>query len=218
MTIRVALIDDHPSITWGLRCLIESESPRMQSVGEAHDLDSARQLLRQSAPDVVVLDLDLQGQSGAALIDEFLHTPMRFLVLSGLADRRVLDAAVLAGARGVVTKSEKPERILNAIRQVHAGELWMDRGRWGHLVDQLRKQGLARTPDAFAALTPREREIVAVIVELNGAPNRQIAERLGIGENTLRNALSSIYDKTGAGNRLQLFALAVKQGPRAPQL
>lgn len=205
--IRVALIDDHPSITWGLRSLIETESPRMLAVGEAHTLDSARELLAKSAPDVVVLDLDLGGESGAKLIDEFLHAPMRFLLLTGMRDPKVLDAALLAGARGVVAKTEKPERILRAIERAHAGELWMDRSRSGALVDKLRQQAAAQTPDPFASLTPREREIVSATVEMNGAPNKVVAERLTITEATLRNALSTIYSKTGTGNRLQLFAL-----------
>lgn len=213
MTIRVALIDDHPSITWGLRCLIESEAPRMQAVGEAHDLDNARQLLRQSAPDVVVLDLDLQGKSGAVLIGEFLHLPMRFLMLTGLSDTRQHDAALLAGARGVLSKTEKPERILRAIERVRAGELWVDRSRGAALVDSLRRQAIDQTPNPFASLTAREREIVEVAARQPGEPNKMIAARLGIGENTLRNALSNIYAKTGAANRLQLFALASKLVP-----
>lgn len=206
--IRVALVDDHPSITWGLRSLIETESPRMLAVGEAHDLPSARQLLQTSAPDVVVLDLDLGGESGTALIGEFLHAPMRFLLLTGMRDARPLDAALLAGARGVLSKTEKPERILRAIERVHAGELWMDRARGAALVDQLRRQASAQTPDPFASLTPREKEIVAATVDMNGAPNKRVAERLKISEATLRNALSTIYSKTGTANRLQLFALA----------
>lgn len=206
MSIRIALIDDHPSITWGLRSLIETESPRMTPVGEAHDVSAARQLLRECAPDVVVLDLDLGGESGAKLIAEFLHTPMRFLLLTGVRDTAQLDAALLAGARGVVSKTEMPERILRAIERVHAGEMWMDRARSASLFDQLRLQAAAQTPDPFAGLTPREREIVKATVDMNGAPNKRVAERLGISEATLRNALSTIYSKTGAANRLQLFA------------
>lgn len=210
MTIRIALIDDHPSITWGLRCLIESESARMQVVGEAHDMDSARQLLRHSAPDVVVLDLDLKGQPGAALISEFSHFPMRFLLLTGLSDTRQHDTALLAGARGVLSKTEKPERILRAIACVHAGELWLDSARGAALVDQLRHQASAQAPDPFKSLTSREKEIVAATVRMNGAPNKRVAEQLKISEATLRNALSTIYSKTGTANRLQLFALASK--------
>lgn len=213
MPIRVALVDDHPSITWGLRSLIETESPRMLAVGEAHDLAGARQLLQQAAPDVVVLDLDLNGEAGTQLIGEFRQAPMRFLLLTGMRDPRPLDAALLAGARGVVSKTEKPERILRAIERVHAGELWVDRTRGAALVDSLRRQAASPAPDPLASLTPREREIVAATVEMNGAPNKRVAARLGISEATLRNALSTIYDKTGVANRLQLFALITRHEP-----
>lgn len=211
MGIRIAIVDDHPSITWGMSRLIETESPRLEAVGLAHDLDSARDLLRTVQPDVVLLDLDLGGTSAVPLITEFLHAPTRFLVFTGSRDTLRHDEALLAGARGVVLKSEKPELILRAIHCVHNGELWLDRARGAALVDTLRRQAIDRKPDPFAMLTAREREIVAATVEMNGAPNKVVAARLKISEATLRNALSVIYDKTGTGNRLQLFALATAE-------
>ncbi|WP_407279612.1 response regulator transcription factor [Aromatoleum evansii] len=213
MTIRVAIIDDHPSITWGFERLIATEMPRMSPVGAAHDLAGARRLLHDARPDVALLDLDLDGASGIELISEFADDAIRFLVLTGLRDECARQEAVRAGARGVLSKSEQPATIIRAIDRVHAGELWLDRARTGELVDSLRRQ--ARSAAApFATLTPRERQIVAVALEYNGAPNKRIAEHLGIGENTLRNALSTIYSKTGVSNRLQLYALALRHPMR----
>ena len=209
MTIRVAIIDDHPSITWGFERLIASEMPRMSPVGTAHDLGSARRLLRDARPDIALLDLDLDGESGTTLIAEFADDAIRFLVLTGMRDENARQDAVRAGARGVLSKGEQPATIIRAIDRVHAGELWLDRARTGELVDSLRRQARSAV-DPFAALTPRERQIVAAALEHNGAPNKLIAEHLGIGENTLRNALSTIYAKTGVSNRLQLHALALK--------
>lgn len=215
MTIRVAIIDDHPSITWGFERLIATEMPHMSPVGTAHDLAGARRLLREMRPDVALLDLDLDGESGIELIAEFADDAIRFLVLTGMRDENVRQDAVRAGARGVLGKSEQPAMIIRAIDRVHAGELWLDRARTGELVDSLRRQARSAA-DPFATLTPRERQIVAVALEHNGAPNKRIAEHLGIGENTLRNALSTIYSKTGVSNRLQLFALALEHARRAP--
>jgi len=215
VTIRVAIIDDHPSITWGFERLIATEMPRMSPVGTAHDLAGARRLLRDLRPDVALLDLDLEGESGIDLITEFADDAIRFLVLTGMRDENVRQDAVRAGARGVLGKSEQPGMIIRAIDRVHAGELWLDRARTGELVDSLRRQARSAA-DPFATLTPRERQIVAVALEHNGAPNKRIAEQLGIGENTLRNALSTIYSKTGVSNRLQLFALALEHARRAP--
>jgi DNA-binding NarL/FixJ family response regulator len=214
MTIRVAIIDDHPSITWGLERLIATEAPRMTPVGCAHDLATARTLLDATRPDVAVLDLDLGGESSIGLVAEFADSAVRFLILTGLHDERMHEQALLAGARGVLAKTAQPATILRAIACVHAGELWLDRNRTGSLIDRLRRQASQVATDPFAALTPRERQIVTVAFEQNGAPNRRLAELLGISENTLRNALSIIYAKTGTANRLQLFALAAGHPPR----
>lgn len=209
MTIRVAIIDDHPSIIWGLERLIATEAPRMECVGNANDVESASRLIEHVRADVVVLDLDLNGRSGVSLISAKGAASVRFLVYTGVRDLAVQEAAMLAGARGVLAKTEKPEAILRAIACVHAGELWLDRTRTGNLFDNLRRQASSPPPrDVFTDLTPREREIVSVVVNQNGAPNKRIAEHLGISEHTLRNALSTIYSKTGLANRLQLFAVA----------
>lgn len=210
MTIRVAIIDDHPSIAWGLERLIATEAPRMECVGSATDLESAAKLIDQLRPDVVMLDLDLNGRSGVSLISgAATEAGVRFLVYTGLRDPGLQEAAMVAGARGILAKTEPPEAILRAITCVHAGELWLDRTRTGNLFDNLRRQASAPpTRDPFSELTTREREIVAMILAQSGAPNKRIAEQLGISEHTLRNALSTIYAKTGMANRLQLFALA----------
>lgn len=212
MTIKVAVIDDHPSITWGFERLIETEAPRMSPVGSAHNLATARVLLQQTHPDVALIDLDLDGESGVQLIAEFAGTPTRFLVLTGMREEATRQAALRAGARGLLGKNEPPETLVRAIDRVHAGELWLDRTRTGNLMDSLRRQAQSAV-DPFAPLTPRERQIVAVVHEHNGAPNKNIADILGIGENTLRNALSTIYSKTGVANRLQLFSLALRHPP-----
>lgn len=214
MSIRIAIIDDHPSITWGLERLIATEGPRMTVVGCAHDLASARDLLRQSRPDVALLDIDLGGESGIDLLSEFGATPTHFLILTGLRDELAHERAMMAGARGVLSKSAEPGVILRAIDRIHAGELWLDRGRTTRLIDSLRRQAAEATADPFATLTVRERQIVAVAYEFNGATNARLAERLGIAENSLRNALSTIYAKLGVANRLQLFALAARHPPQ----
>lgn len=219
MTIRVAIIDDHPSITWGLERLIATESPRMSCVGSANTLESATRLIAETRPDVAVLDLDLNGHSSVGLISATPDPSVRYLVYTGLRDPAGQEAAMLAGARGVLAKTESPDAVLRAIACVHAGEIWLDRARTGSLVESLRRQsGKPAVRDVLASLTPREREIVSTVVAQNGAPNKRIAELLGITEHTLRNALSTIYSKTGVGNRLQLYALASQLGgPFAPR-
>jgi two-component system nitrate/nitrite response regulator NarL len=205
--IRVALVDDHPTITWGLERLIAGEAPRLEAVGSAASLQAARELIAVARPDVVLLDLDLDGISATPLIGEFASAGIRFLLFTGQRDNAPLDAAMMAGARGVIAKTERPELILRAIERVQAGEIWLDRSRTGAYVEQLRRRAEKPEPDPFAVLTAREREIVRMAQQHSGESNRALAARLFITESSLRNALSAMYAKLNIGSRLQLHAL-----------
>lgn len=215
--IRVMLIDDHRSVLWGLEKLIDSDQPAMQVVGTATSRAEARALLDKAQPDVILLDMDLGKESGLDVIPDLLaNSRARVLILTGLRDQSVHDRAVLAGARGVVLKEAPAESILTAIRKVHAGEIWLDRESTGRIFVELsrRSAGEAADPDQrkISALTAREREIVAAIVTNVGATAHAVADKLHVSEHTLRNHLTSIYDKLGVANRLELFAYAQKHG------
>jgi DNA-binding NarL/FixJ family response regulator len=212
--IRVFLIDDHRTILWGLEKLIESGNPSMRVVGSATGYAAAAKLLEQASPDVIVLDLDLGQESGLDAIPKLLATSKaKILVLTGLRDESVRHNAVLAGARGVVEKEARAETILAAIAKVHEGEIWLDRAATGRLLVEVSRKNAARatpTPEQrkIAALTVREREIIALTTANAGATAKTIAEKLHISEHTLRNHLTSIYEKLGVANRLELFAFA----------
>ena len=215
--IRVFLIDDHRSILWGLEKLIEGGTPAMRVVGSATNYADAAKLLVAAAPDVILLDMDLGRESGLDAIPQLMaKSPAKILILTGLRDKEVLDKAVLAGARGVVEKEAPAETILNAIAKVHEGQLWLDRAATGRLfVEFSRKGGApAASPEQqrIATLTERERQIIVATVSQAGATAKVIAETLHISEHTLRNHLTSIYDKLDVANRLDLFAYAHKHG------
>ena len=215
--IRVFLIDDHRSILWGLERLIRSGQPAMELVGSTTNCSEALALLEQAAPDVILLDMDLGKESGLDAIPLLMaRSPAKILVLTGLRDKSVHDKAVLAGARGVVEKEASAETILTAIGRVHEGQLWLDRAATGRIFVEFSRQGAAQAADPeekkISALTGREREIVAALVADAGATARVLAEKLLISEHTLRNHLTSIYDKLGVANRLELFAYAQKHG------
>ena len=213
-SIRVFLIDDHRTILWGLEKLIESGKPGMQVVGSATSYSAAASMLEEARPDVIVLDLDLGEENGLDAIPKLLATSRaKILVLTGLRDESVRQNAVLAGARGVVPKEARADTILSAIEKVHQGEIWLDRAATGRLlVEVSRKNASRNTPSPeqqkIAALTVREREIIALTASNAGANAKVIAEKLHISEHTLRNHLTSIYEKLGVANRLELFAFA----------
>jgi two-component system nitrate/nitrite response regulator NarL len=221
--IRVFLIDDHRSILWGLERLIESGTSAMKVVGSVTNHAEALKLLTDAAPDVILLDIDLGKENGIDAIPKLIAAgaAAKVLVLTGLRDKAVHDKAVLAGAEGVVEKEAPAHTILMAIEKVHEGQLWVDRAAAGRIFVEFSRQGAAaQAPNPeqqkIASLTDREREILAGVATNAGATARTIAERLHISEHTLRNHLTSIYDKLDVANRLELFAYAHKHGLTKP--
>ena len=219
--IRVLLVDDHRSILWGLEKLVESEQPRMEVVGSATNCAEALDLADKVSPDVIVLDIDLGDENGLDAIPRLIaRSKARVLVLTGLRDPSVHDKAVLAGARGVVEKEDPAETILKAIEKVHGGEMWLDRITTGRIFVELSRKGASEETDPerqkISSLTKRECQIVSAIANDTGAPASTIADRLHISEHTLRNHLTSIYEKLGVANRLELFVYASKHGLNKP--
>jgi two-component system nitrate/nitrite response regulator NarL len=216
-TIRVMLVDDHRSILWGLQRLIDGEMPRMTVVATASRPEEALQELARHEVDVVLLDLDLGGSDGVGLIPALRsRSGARVLILTGLRDTSVHDRAVLAGACGVIMKEDKAETILKAIEKAYVGEVWLDRTATGRIFLELSRRSEASAAQLeesrHSTLTPREREIVVEMASDASATTRMIAQKLFISEHTLRNHLTSIYEKLAVSSRLELWAYANKHG------
>ncbi len=215
--IRVFVIDDHRSILWGLERLIESGKPEMKVVGTATSCAGALKMLDTASPDVILLDLDLGSENGVEEIPKVMAASgAKILILTGVRDESLHDKAVLAGASGVVMKEASAETILTAIEKVHEGQLWLDRIATGRIFFEFSRESAAQAADPervkVASLTDREREIVVIASSHPEANAKSIANLLKISEHTLRNHLTSIYDKLGVANRLELFAYAHKHG------
>ena len=213
--IRVMLIDDHPTLLWGLEKLINAETPRMSVMATARNAQEALACLAHETPDVVLLDLDLDGQSGLTLLPALLHERRtRVLILTGERQQNILDQAVQKGARGILRKDASAEHVLKAIVKTHEGELWLDRSTLGRVFTEFRDPVSARKPDPEtlrqASLTARERRIIALVVQSQGASNKALAQSLFISEHTLRNHLSSVYQKLDVANRLELYVYATR--------
>jgi two-component system, NarL family, nitrate/nitrite response regulator NarL len=216
-TIRVLLVDDHRSVLWGLQRLIDGERPTMEVVATATNAQAAVEVLRQESVDVVLLDLDLGGESGLEAIPLFCAvSTARILVLTGIRDPAMHDRAVLAGACGVVNKVEPADTILKAVGKAAAGELWLDRGATGRIFIELSRRNSSASQDPLreriARLTPRELEIVRTLTTDASTTTKAVAARMGISEHTLRNHLTSIYEKLGVTSRLELWVFASKNG------
>lgn len=213
------LVDDHRCMLWGLDRLIASEQPRMVVAGKASTRAELFAALDAGGIDVVLLDLDLGGENTLDDIDAMQRRwPARILVLTGSRDPQAHERAMLSGARGVLVKDVAAELILQAIERVHAGEIWLDRGSVTRLLDRVAGRGAAERAAAdpiaarIAALTAKEREVVEAMAAHPGAPNKTVADRLCMSEHTLRNHLTTIYDKLAVRNRFELTMFALDHG------
>ena len=215
MTIRILLVDDHKTMLWGLERLIQAEGPSFTLVGSASDGAEATALCASLHPDIVLLDLDLKGSSSIDFLPALVaNGSTRVVILSANRDQGTLAAAVKAGARGVVSKEAPTDDVLLAVRKVHGGELWLDQSLMQALLGQLVAPALKADPEAerIATLTARERDVIGMIVQGKGALNKELAERAFISERTLRNHLTTIYQKLDVANRLELYVYATKHG------
>ena len=208
--IRVMLVDDHKTVLWGLAQLIQSAAPRMMVVGQASSRAQLLAGLASANPDLILLDLDLDGECGIDCIEDLMPLSQAMvLVLTGSTDTDIHQQAVMRGARGVVRKLEPAQVILTAIEKVRAGEIWLDRVSLGRVMTAL-SNGRGTDPQArkFASLTAKERQIVAAVIAEKGARNKVIAEKLHMSEHTLRNRLTTIYSKLEVNGRMELYLTA----------
>ncbi|SEL00848.1 two component transcriptional regulator, LuxR family [Nitrosovibrio tenuis] len=212
MSIHVLLVNSHQIVLWGLEKLINNESPRMEVVGKATNGLDATRLAREKKPHVVLLDLYLGMEKGIDLIPNLLEEERSHIIIfTEIHDQAAVDGAVLNGARGVIYKEESTQNILKAIEKIHAGELWLDRGTTGRIFSNFLRTG--QKPEdcitkKIASLTRKERLIINAFATEAGASNKKLAKKLYIGEQTLRNHLTSIFSKLEITNRFDLFMFA----------
>ena len=216
--IRVLLIDDHVVMRRGLRMLIENQ-PGLSVVGEATNSAAAILSAAREQPDIILLDLDLGDESGLDILPQLrtIARGARVIVLTGIRDPADHQQAVRLGATGMVLKEQAFDTLVKAIERVHAGETWLDPALVANVLSgRARARGSAADPEAarIAALTEREREVIALIG--HGLKNRQIGERLSISETTVVHHLTSIFAKLGVANRLELVTYAYRHALAKP--
>jgi DNA-binding NarL/FixJ family response regulator len=207
-TVRIVTADDHPIFRDGLRRLLESE-PGFEVVGEAGTTKEALRLVAELAPDILLLDLAMPDGSGLDVLRELdlSDASVRTVLLTASADKQQMLDALRLGARGLLLKDSATALLYKCVRHVMAGQYWFGRDRMPSLIEAFRAMGGVETLPPARTLTNRELQIVAAIVE--GATNRDIAARLGLSEQTVKNHLSNIFDKVGASNRLELALYAI---------
>lgn len=204
MTIRVAVVDDHPIVRDGIVANLQDASD-IAIAGSAGSASEALSLVRRERPDLVLLDLELPDRSGLELIPELKAAlpELRIVVFSAYGGEERVAAALSLGADSYVLKGTPSDELLATIRSAVAGQPRLGAEVAAQLLRSL------HTP-RHLRITPREREVLGLIEE--GLSNKAIATRLNVAERTVRFHVGEILDRLGADNRAQAVALAKQRG------
>jgi len=195
--ITVVLVDDHAVVRTGLAQLL-SGAHDIEVVGQAADGAEAIEVVRETRPDVVVMDLQMPGMDGVdatrVIVGEGLGSEV--VVLTSYSDSARIVAALDAGAVGYLLKDADPEDVLDGVRAVSRGE--------SPIHPRVARQLLttrAEVPGSAVTLTTREAEVLELV--RTGLANKQIARRLGISERTVKDHLTSVFQRIGVADRTQ---------------
>ncbi len=217
--IRVAIADDHPIVRDGLKKLLALESD-VEVIGEAGDGRAVIELVQQTDPDVLLLDLRMPNLDGLQALQTIQQTNKRtrVIILTASDDKNEFVQAMKLGCSGIVLKQTAPDLIVKSIRKVYSGEIWLDSHTTAAVMRQFASPGAELSGQGSASgkqrerspLSTREREIVAYVAQ--GYKNKEMAEKMFISEQTVKNHLHNIFDKLGVSDRLELALYAIHKG------
>ena len=204
--IRVMLVDDHQMVRNGLGTFLLVHED-LELVGEASDGEQALAVFERVRPDVVLMDLKMPRMDGVEATRALLERDpeLRVIVLTSFKDETLVQDALHAGAIGYLLKDVDADRLAEAVRAAHRGEPTLaPEAAW--MLFKARR----REPELGDDLTEREREVLALVVE--GETNPEIADRLMIGESTVKTHVSNILSKLGVSTRTEAASLALRRG------
>ncbi|NCT68982.1 MAG: response regulator transcription factor [Rhodanobacteraceae bacterium] len=207
--IRIVIADDHVLVRQGIRAFLETHAD-LAIVGEAEDAAGAAALCTQQRPQVALVDLVMPGGGIEATRAIRAGSPQtQVVLLTSFEDVRQIVAAVQAGALSCLLKDVDADALADALRKAARGEAVLHPRVAGKLMDALRR-GSEPGSEMLESLSQREREVLALMAE--GLSNLQIAERLGIGEKTVKTHVSNVLGKLNVSDRTQAAVYAWKSG------
>ena len=216
--IRIVVADDHPIFRDGLCKLLALEED-FEVVAQASDGRQVLDVLQQYDPDILLLDLKMPGLDGLATLQRLqaARNKTRVIVLTASDDKNEFVQAMKLGTSGIVLKQTATDLLIKSIRKVHAGEIWLDSHTTAAVIRQFVADESPAPPPPQVPATPRERErsplsqrereIVALVAQ--GFKNKEMAEKMFISEQTVKNHLHNIFDKLGVSDRLELALYAI---------
>jgi two-component system, NarL family, response regulator LiaR len=209
--IKVLIADDHKMFRQGLRMLFEMESD-IKVVGEARDGLEAVELTDLLEPDVILMDINMPGADGVEATRQVLkkHPDQAVIILTMFREDEHVYQAINAGARGYVLKDADSVDVLKAIRSVVAGGSVLDAAMTNKVFQQFKQMSQKSVKHNPEGLTTRELEILALIA--NGDSNRAIGEKLFLSEKTIKNYITSIFQKLQTNDRTHAAVYAIQRG------
>jgi two-component system, NarL family, nitrate/nitrite response regulator NarL len=211
---KVVVVDDHPVVRRGI-CATFAEETDFEIAGQGGSADEAVKLARENRPDVVLLDVNMPGggiEAAASIVAARPETAI--LMLSIREDLATVRAALRAGAHGYISKGVSGDDLVASTRRVLAGERYVSPELGARLIAEdlpARENAPVDRVTLRSALTQRERQVFDLLGE--GLSNQQIAERVGLTENTIKHYMTPLLHKLGVRNRTEAALLARKSGP-----
>jgi two-component system, NarL family, nitrate/nitrite response regulator NarL len=216
-SIRVLVADGHPIVLEGLRSALGQQPGVIQVIGEASDGMEAIEKTVELDPDVVLMELKLPRVDGLTVLRSIQARASRSKVIlfSSSENKEEFVEAMKIGCRGIISKSATISLIEKSIQKVHAGEIWLDSHTTAAVIRQFSSPSdfpsvhasNGKSTRERAQLSQREREIIILIAQ--GYKNKEIAEKMFITEQTVKNHLHNVFDKLGVSDRLELALYAI---------
>lgn len=207
--LKLLLVDDSEVVRMGLRAILGAAAG-FSVIGEADSVKTAVQSSRELQPDVILLDIHLPDGTGLDACRQILkHSPdSRILVLTSEADERLVDQAIRAGAHGYLLKEINAQALIQAIRDVAVGKSILDPSVTARVMQMVKSNGQGEET-SLAMLSPQEHRVLALIAE--GQTNKEVAAQLGLAEKTVKNYLSTVFEKLHVSRRSQAAAFYAQQ-------
>jgi DNA-binding NarL/FixJ family response regulator len=212
--IRILIADDHPIFRDGLRKLLSLEED-FQVIAEAEDGKQAVEMVMRLQPDILLLDLKMPNLSGIGALEALgdRAKATKVIVLTASEDEAAVVQAMRMGTAGIVLKQTATDLLIKSIRKVYDGEIWLDSRMTTAVMREFSQPAPVREP-AKNVLSTREREVVGLVCQ--GFRNKEIAEKMFISEQTVKNHLHNIFDKLGVSDRLELALYAIHKKLNEP--
>ena len=214
--IRVLIADSHPVVREGLGVILATE-PGITVAGQAQDGVEALDMVGSADPDVMLMELNLPRLNGLGVLRSLAmrSARVRVVLFTGSESKEEFVEAMKLGCAGILLKNSPASLIAKSIHKVNDGEIWLDANTTAAVIRQFATpadftappQGNSKTPRDRAQLSQREREIIVLIAQ--GYKNKEIAEKMFITEQTVKNHLHNIFDKLGVSDRLELALFAI---------